>query len=519
MNKSHRKELFLHLEGIVLIPTLIALFNSNIIELIKSKKSFTIADISDKVDINTGYFNVSLRLLRSLNILDFNDKCDDFKNVYTINNNFNDFYSHINFIKDISSLISYHINFKCLSDSDFELYSKEIVNNIDFLNKNKLQEIMKFNINGIILGPLLTNLSFYKYIKMSRQNKICFNSMNLNFLKSIKEVFLFNGLIKQTFVKNNTFTLTPKGDFFISKSSAYGVTCSYLPMLNRICELLTGDCNFIYKRKNNNEIHVNRSMNVWGSGGAHKTYFKKIDKIVKKIFNANIKDQPRGIIDVGCGDGTFLEHLYELITTQTIRKKYLKSHPLIMIGTDINKKARIASRKKLLKKNIKNIIIHGNIGNPYSLNKLLNDKYKYNLSSFLNTRSFLDHNRIYEKPKNLLKNKINTSGAFVSKGKIIPNQELINNLIEHFAKWAPYIKKHGLILLELHTLNPNIIRERIGKTLSPAYDATHGYSDQYLIEHEVFLECIKKANLNYSKNDTILFPDNNYSTISINYIK
>ncbi len=68
-------------------------------------------------------------------------------------------------------------------------------------------------------------------------------------------------------------------------------------------------------------------------------------------------------------------------------------------------------------------------------------------------------------------------------------------------------------------INTDLIRKNIGNTLSAAYDATHGFSDQYLIEHNAFLECIKKAELNYSKDDMILFPNNKIPTISINYIK
>ena len=30
------------------------------------------------------------------------------------------------------------------------------------------------------------------------------------------------------------------------------------------------------------ETHVDREMNVWGSGGAHSAYFKKIDDIIVK---------------------------------------------------------------------------------------------------------------------------------------------------------------------------------------------------------------------------------------------
>jgi len=189
-----------------------------------------------------------------------------------------------------------------------------------------------------------------------------------------------------------------------------------------------------------------------------------------------------------------------------------------MIGTDINEKARFASSKKLKNNGINHVIIDGNIGNPKNLYKILKNSYNYNLSDFLNTRTFLDHNRIYEKTENI-PNNINTSGAFVYKGKLITKEELTSNLIVHFKKWAPYIRKHGLILLELHTINSNLIRKNIGKTLSPAYDATHGYSDQYLIEHDAFLECIKMAKLNYSNDNMILFPNKNIPTISINYIK
>ena len=114
---------------------------------------------------------------------------------------------------------------------------------------------------------------------------------------------------------------------------------------------------------------------------------------------------------------------------------------------------------------------------------------------------------------------MNTAGACAFKGPLIGKEELTSNLITHFKKWVPYIKKHGLILLELHTLNTDLIRKNIGNTLSAAYDATHGFSDQYLIEHDAFLECIKKAELSYSKDDMILFPNNEIPTISINYIK
>ena len=41
------------------------------------------------------------------------------------------------------------------------------------------------------------------------------------------------------------------------------------------------------------KTHVNRKMNVWGSGGAHKLYFKKIDEIILEIFNKPLEKQPQ----------------------------------------------------------------------------------------------------------------------------------------------------------------------------------------------------------------------------------
>ena len=37
------------------------------------------------------------------------------------------------------------------------------------------------------------------------------------------------------------------------------------------------------------EKHVHREMNVWGSGGAHSTYFKVIDQVIINYSHDNIE--------------------------------------------------------------------------------------------------------------------------------------------------------------------------------------------------------------------------------------
>ena len=92
---------------------------------------------------------------------------------------------------------------------------------------------------------------------------------------------------------------------------------------------------------------------------------------------------------------------------------------------------------------------------------ILNSIYNLNLNDMLNIRSFLDHNRIFKNPiTNNLKESTST-GAYSHRGKLIKNITLEENLLEHLKSWKPYISKHGLLVLELHCLDPQIISQNI----------------------------------------------------------
>ena len=512
---KYRKILFQHLDGIVLIPTIIALDKIGLLDLINKNKTITINDIAKKIKVNPGYLNVSLRILHCSNILKFKSGNNELEHQYTKNQRFSNLIDNIHLIKHIYTITDYHVNFNKLNDLQLTQYSKlsDDINHLLFDNKNQLSKTLYNNLEGLIIGPLLANLSFYKHLEY-KSGKIQFinikSSVKLSIIKVLKTLKFISD-------RKNKYQMTEKGDFFFKKSSSYGVTVSYLNTLINIDNLLINDSNYIWKRtKNNHEIHVNRSMNVWGSGGAHKTYFKKIDNIIINIFNQDISKQPHGVIDIGCGDGTFLKHIYSVIINKTIRKRYIKSHPIVLIGTDINKKAQISAKKTL--KGIENIIIDGDISSPNKIDKTLNENYNLKLENFLNCRTFLDHNRIYKKPNKEIKHGIHSNGSFCFKGSLIPSYELITNFIIHLSSWKPYIVKYGLIIVELHTINPEITKNNSGNSLACAYDATHGYSDQYLIEYDVFKKCVNKAGMYITEKNEYLFPSQ-IPTVSINYIK
>ena len=314
-------------------------------------------------------------------------------------------------------------------------------------------------------------------------------------------------------VQNN---ISEYGNFILKRITSYGVTVSYLPTLKNINHLLYGDNSNRWKNNSNEETHVDRSMNVWGSGGAHHTYFKKVDQIIIDLFNLPIEQQPKGFIDIGCGNGKLIEHIFDLIYYKTARGKCLKSNPLFIVGSDFNYKALEATNETINKADIWAKTAFGDISDPDSLAKKLKEKHNIKLSDLLNVRSFLDHNRIYSHPKSN-RNKISSStGSFCYQGVRIQNKDLEQNLKEHFAKWAPYLKKYGLLIVELHTIDPLVSAKNIGKTAITAYDATHGFSDQYIIEYELFLKIALETGLKPDPQHEYTFPTRDIPIVSIN---
>ena len=132
------------------------------------------------------------------------------------------------------------------------------------------------------------------------------------------------------------------------------------------------------------------------------------------------------------------------------------------------------------------------------------------MNKLLHVRSFLDHNRSYEEPvnKNAANNQIRAStGAFMTlQGDLIPNSDLMQNLVEHFKKWAQYLKQ-GLLVLELHAIDPRVSAVHRGKTLAVPYDATHGFSCQYIVEEEIFRKAAEEAGLISEERYHTRYPD------------
>ncbi|MGB0930101.1 MAG: class I SAM-dependent methyltransferase [Chitinophagales bacterium] len=534
MNKATkgilRADLFQHLDGIVTAPTAYTLYDNGVLTYLLEKKEISLQELTEKFNANEGYLNIALRILASQGWLDYSIEEENSIRLKT-NHKSEQAFELIPLYKDVVELIAYSGKFHrrkfakepfLLWERIFKKYKKryELSPSSDAAIQELQYQVLK-HIEGIIVGPSVVALGmggmFHKYFMEASFKPEEFHQDSESF-ERLLDMFVFLEWFNK---RNDTYSFTEKGLFYAKRASAYGVTVSYIPMFRKLQELIFGNPRILWQvPKGAPEIHVDREMNVWGSGGAHSTYFKKIDEIIIDLFNQPIHEQPKGILDMGCGNGAFLEHLFDVIEHRTLRGTMLEEHPLFLVGADYNRAALKVTRANLIQADIWAKVIWGDIGNPDFLANDLQENYGIQLQELLNVRTFLDHNRIWQEPKNQTLNRTSTStGAFAFRGKRLSNADVEDNLREHLQKWTPYVQKFGLLVIELHTIAPALTAQNIGRTAATAYDATHGFSDQYIVEIETFHKVAAEAGLFSVEKYFNRFPDSDLATVSINLLK
>jgi SAM-dependent methyltransferase len=529
--KLLRAQLFQHLDGLVTAPVGYALYKKGVLKYLLDHQTLHLAELTEVFKANEGYLNVALRVLASQGFLNYSVNNLTQNISIAVNEKSETAFSLFYLYEDVTELLSLSQNYhpRLFEEAPFQkldaIFEKYKINyGIQFSEDEKIRLIQQqilTHIEGHLVGPTVVRLGmtgmFHKYFMEVSFRPEEFHKSPALFSK-ILDFFVHLGWFSSS---NGNYQFTETGLFYAKKASAYGVTVSYLPTFAQMEELLFGNPSVLRMTQDGSaEIHVDREMNVWGSGGAHDTYFKVVDEILIRLFNLPIEQQPKGILDMGCGNGAFLEHIFEVISKLTLRGKLLDDYPLFLVGVDYNQTALKVTRANLIKADIWAKVIWGDIGRPELLADDLNKNYQIQLNDLLNVRTFLDHNRIWESPHNNSVNRESTSsGAFAHRGKRINNNLVEENLLEHLKKWAPYVKKYGLLLIELHTISPELAAQNMGKCAATAYDATHGFSDQYIVEIEVFNRIAAEAGLQPDKDFFKRFPDRDYATVSINLLR
>ena len=528
-----RTLVFNHLAGIVLAPTVKALWDRKVFDLFNRPSLWTeFEEIVQHTHGNRGYLRVALRLLVSYGWLEERRDGDPARPGYALTR------EGVVAVTSAPRLYEEAVDFapKAVFLEDF-LYSSSDEPVLPSLRslvtraKNrwglrshedqvtaKVYAQIRQHLDGLLVGPAMVALARGGILAQLAQGPVAINSIAANpgTLTCIFDLLATQGWLAH---EPGAVRLTPCGRYAAQIATSYGVTVSYLPMFNMLSTLLFGNARTPRMDESGVELMVNRGMNVWGSGGAHQTYFKKVDEIVIEIFNRPLNLQPQGICDMGCGDGSFLEHLYYTVKNQTARGAVLDTQPLIIVGADFNKVARRVAKQHLRKAAVPVFhVIPGDINRPAQLASDL-EELGLDVHDLLHVRSFLDHNRPYLTPANYVRGTrvCRSTGAFAHFGDEVPADELEENLVRHLRRWAPYVGRFGLLVLELHTLPPALAAANLEKTPAVAYDGTHGFSDQYLVELPIFLDCVREAGLHADLKHQYNFPPSELATVSINY--
>jgi hypothetical protein len=219
--------------------------------------------------------------------------------------------------------------------------------------------------------------------------------------------------------------------------------------------------------------------------------------IVLPIFDRTpLSAQPRYVVDMGCGDGSLLRELFYAIRERTARGQVLDGDPLIVVGVEYSPIARDTAARCLQAAGVPHIVVTGDISEPDEVARTLRQKGVDMIDALQVSKSVI-HDRFF---------RCGTSGVmgdapppqstavFVAEdGALIGAREMAADLVTHFNRWRPWITRHGMAVIEAHTVDPCLSAAKVGQSLMTGLDASHGYSHQYLVEREFFSWAAEQA--------------------------
>ncbi|NEO52096.1 MAG: methyltransferase [Okeania sp. SIO3B5] len=468
--------------GFVAVPVICACSEAGVFDLLSQKKSLKSEEIVEHLAANSGHLMVALRLLESLSFL-YRSQTQAY--ILTEQSQ-----QHQIIPKALMSLYKYPFELYLKGEVEAEISSWINCSSRRWDTENSLLSDL---LDGVLIIPLLLEL---KKQNLLDESKKIFNTLTNSLKQELSTLFINLGWAEE---KTEGLYLTDIGRFMSDRALNLGTTASYAPMLSQMKELLFGNPQRVFQRdKTENERHVNRILNVIASGFQHEKFFADTDKIIISIFNQQpIEEQPSYIVDMGCGDGTLLKRVYKIIKQFSARGKVLTEYPIIMVGVDYNQEALDVTDKNLAE--IPHQVIPGDIGAPEKLLEQLKAQ-GIDPEKVLHIRSFLDHDRPFIAPKNteiaqarsLLDYKVVDVDP---EGKLIPPHIAVQSLVEHLERWSSIITRHGLLLLEVHSLTPAVVKKYLDESESLHFDAYHAFSMQHLVEADVFLMAAAEVGL------------------------
>lgn len=293
----------------------------------------------------------------------------------------------------------------------------------------------------------------------------------------------------------------------------YGLAGSYAQALIRLPDLVASG---IPHSPADISRSIDRSLNVRASALAHTGYFHAATGLIARIFDElPVSKQPRAILDVGCGAGTWLRSLYRVVSDSTARGRSMRQYPLHLIGVDLDPVALEISRRSL--RDLPATCITGDVGEPAAIAEAVSAASGIEISDVLSVRAFVDHNRaLADAGSTSLTGLRLTDGVYAtSSGSITPAGAVCGDWAAHYSRWTQACERYGLVVIEAHTLPVADVQARLETSHSLALQYYHALSGQSPIPYTRFHAAAAAAGL--VPREHTLYP-RSVPTTSINWL-
>ena len=300
-----------------------------------------------------------------------------------------------------------------------------------------------------------------------------------------------------------------------------GLVGSYLPMFGRLPELYSGAITGARSGPPDaREWHVQRELNIRASAAAHERYFGDADEAIAHVFDRTpVAEQPRFVLDTGCGDASWLARIHALVRDRTLRGRHLDEHPLTLVGADLSQAAVQRARDTLAATGAPALVLLGDVSDPDALRDEL-ATHGLDIADALHVHAFVDHDRSYGGAHAPATAAGLSSAAYLAEsGLALDPADVEADLAAHLARWAPHVARHGLIVLEAHCVAPQVAARHQGALHSIAFDAYHGLSRQYPVERRAFIAALRRAGLRQAATGERRYPTTRpFVAVSLNHL-
>jgi hypothetical protein len=344
--------------GITCIPIIMECREAGILSWLREKSECQWGALVSHFGANEGHLQVAVRTLVSIGVLQYTDGNTV---LYVADNKLS---SSIDCIPATAMGLCSADTHQWLTAKNCPLQLKKWVDIVVQRWPGVQCAMIRTFLDGTLILPLLMALTRAGWIQ---DGGVDVSRASISVRNVLVDLFKSKGWLSETQdITKSILILTNQGVWISQRVLSAGVVLSYRPLLSKLQRLLLGNPEEVFTRDgDSSEEHVDRTLNVVGSGFQHTRYFNAVtQQVISIIRGSGAGDEgARYIVDTGCGDGTLLCMLHAAIMKAEAGRARMQ---LTMVGVDYNVDSLVATKRTCARENVPLIAVQGVLV-PHSL--------------------------------------------------------------------------------------------------------------------------------------------------------